>query len=204
MGQSLEQLLQGYVKFKNNYGSGADSMMSHLASHGQKPKVMVIACSDSRVDPAVLLQCDPGDLFVVRNVSNLVAPYQAKSVDATAAAMEYAVCYLGIESLVILGHSECGGLGALMNPSSLHQDDCISSWVSHSGLSSVLDTATDVNDLCFKSLHRSAEHCMTYPWIRQRVNAGELAIHRWFLNLPTASLLTFDQSQNRFIPVSGA
>ena len=201
MGQSLEQLVQGYIKFKHRYSRSEVSLMKDLATKGQKPKVMIIACSDSRVDPAVLLQCDPGDLFVVRSVSNLVAPYNPNTVDSTAAAMEYAVCYLGVESLVILGHSQCGGLQALMEPKSLHQDDYISSWVRHSGLSDVLDSTTNVNDLCHTALQRSAEYCLSYPWIKQRVSEGGLTIHRWFLDLASASISTYDQEQQDFVPL---
>src|SRR5476651_63061 len=104
--------------------------MQYLSHHGQKPEVMVVACCDSRVDPALILQCDPGDLFVVRNVANIIPPYEKDEAHhGTSAALEFGVSFLKVEHLILLGHSQCGGIQALLS-SDTNQDDFITNWVS--------------------------------------------------------------------------
>src|SRR3989337_2463781 len=104
MENSLKKLINGYQLFREKYVHGDTSIMQPLADHGQKPQTMVVACCDSRVDPALLLQCDPGDLFVVRNVANIVPPYEKDEIPhGTRAALEFGICYLNVTNLIILG-----------------------------------------------------------------------------------------------------
>src|SRR5690606_20053974 len=131
MKKSLEKIIHGYQDFRKKYAEGDNSIMNKLSHHGQKPEIMVIACSDSRVDPAVILQCDPGDLFVVRNVANIVPPYENdNSHHGVSAALEFGICHLKVKHLVLLGHSQCGGIHALLDSEGLGQNDFISNWVS--------------------------------------------------------------------------
>src|ERR1700738_5159286 len=116
MEKSFIQMLQGYQKFRKKYALGDKSIMEYLSHYGQQPGVMVVACCDSRVDPALILQCDPGDLFVVRNVANIVPPYEIDEAHhGTSAALEFGVRFLGVKHLILLGHSQCGGIHALIN-----------------------------------------------------------------------------------------
>src|SRR3990167_3419835 len=131
MKNSLNKIIQGYQQFRKEYATGNQSVMRQLAMHGQKPQVMVIACCDSRVGPALILQCDPGDLFVARNVANIVPPYEKDAGHhGTSAALEFGVCFLKVSHLILLGHSQCGGIQALVNRESVRQDDFITNWVS--------------------------------------------------------------------------
>src|SRR3989338_1500492 len=131
MKSSLGKILSGYSDFRKQYAVGDQSIMRHLSVSGQKPEIMVIACCDSRVDPSLILQCDPGDLFVVRNVANIVPPYEHDDKHhGTSAALEFGVCYLQVKHLIILGHSQCGGIDALVNETRLKQNDFITRWVS--------------------------------------------------------------------------
>ena len=117
MKKALQKILRGYSQFRKKYATGDQSIMQYLATHGQKPETMVIACCDSRVDPSLILQCDPGDLFVVRNVANIVPPYECdEKHHGTSAALEFGVCYLQVKHIIILGHSQCGGIDALIHP----------------------------------------------------------------------------------------
>jgi carbonic anhydrase len=112
----LGKILKGYQSFREQYAHGDNSVMRYLASHGQNPEIMVVACCDSRVDPALILQCDPGDLFTIRNVANIIPPYEKDDLHhGTSAALEFGICYLHVEHLIIFGHSQCGGINALMN-----------------------------------------------------------------------------------------
>src|SRR5438105_3891479 len=116
MKNSFEKILQGYQLFRKKYAVGDNSVMQYLSHYGQQPQVMVVACCDSRVDPAVIFQCDPGDLFVVRNVANIVPPYEKdKMHHGTSAALEFGICFLKIKHLVLLGHSQCGGIQVLLD-----------------------------------------------------------------------------------------
>ena len=110
MKKSFKKIIQGYRAFRKKYATGHNSVMRHLAN-GQNPEIMVVACCDSRVDPALILQCDPGDLFIVRNVANIVPPYEAdERHHGTSAALEFGICYLKVKHLIILGHSQCSGI----------------------------------------------------------------------------------------------
>jgi carbonic anhydrase len=116
MKESLDKLLGGYKAFQDKYAAGDNSLMTQLAREGQNPEVMVVACSDSRVDPALILQCNPGDLFTVRNVANIVLPFADDGAHhGVSAALEFGLCYLKVKHLIILGHSQCGGINALLN-----------------------------------------------------------------------------------------
>jgi len=109
MDKTFNKLVSGYHAFRKKYVSEDNNTMERLAHHGQRPAIMVIACSDSRVDPAMILQCEPGDLFVVRNVANIVPPYENDGGShGTSSALEYGVCYLNVKHLIIMGHSQCG------------------------------------------------------------------------------------------------
>src|SRR3989344_5849045 len=111
----IEKLIQGYHRFHDNYFVADKPLFNQLA-HGQKPGTLVIACSDSRVDPAIIMDCKPGDLFVVRNVANLVPPYEVGGgYHGVSAALEFAVRVLEVQHIIVLGHRQCGGIRALVD-----------------------------------------------------------------------------------------
>ena len=193
----LTKLLEGYQAFRNKYHKKDNSVMQQLAK-GQQPKILVVACCDSRVDPAILLQCDPGELFVVRNVANIVPPCESDEFHhGTSAALEFAVCYLEVEHIIILGHSQCGGIQALMNKDELKQDEFISHWMTASALS---HQANSADELAQQSLKQSKQNCLTFPWLKQRVDAGKLTVDCWFFEIENAQLKTLDE-QNEFKPI---
>ncbi len=109
MQKSFTKMLRGYQLFRKKYALGDNSVMQYLSNYGQQPQIMVVSCCDSRVDPALILQCDPGDLFVVRNVANIIPPYEKDEAHhGTSAALEFGVCLLKVKHLILLGHSQCG------------------------------------------------------------------------------------------------
>jgi carbonic anhydrase len=186
MKKSLQKILHGYADFRKQYATGNHSIMQQLAIKGQQPEVMIVACCDSRVDPSVILQCDPGELFVVRNVANIVPPYQCdEKHHGTSAALEFGIRHLHIKHLIILGHSQCGGIQTLINWDNTKQNDFISNWVS------LIDMHLNTHDedTCAKqALTHSYENCLTFPWIKKRVDNGTLQIHRWFFNIETGEI----------------
>src|SRR5437016_2556877 len=148
-------MLEGYQAFRKKYAHDDMSVMQYLSYHGQQPEVMVVACCDSRVDPALILQCDPGDLFVVRNVANIIPPYEKDEAHhGTSAALEFGVRNLEVKHLILLGHSQCGGIQALLNSQNTN-NDFISSWVS---LIKPPTTHTDVDDYAKLALTQSYQN----------------------------------------------
>src|ERR1700733_1757799 len=160
MEHTFKKIIEGYQQFRKKYALGDKAIMESLSDQGQQPKMMVVACCDSRVDPALILQCDPGDLFVVRNVANIVPPYEKDEAHhGTSAALEFGIRSLGIQHLVLLGHSQCGGIEALLDHSrGIKDNDFISSWVS---LIKTAHPLSDPDTYAKLALHQSHQHCLT-------------------------------------------
>ena len=202
MKKALQKILRGYSQFRKKYATGDQSIMQYLATHGQKPETMVIACCDSRVDPSLILQFDPGDLFGVRNVANIVPPYECdEKHHGTSAALEFGVCYLQVKHIIILGHSQCGGIDALIHQKNLAQNDFISNWVS---LVSAAAKTEDIDTVAKNALTHSYQNCLTFPWVKSRVDNNTLAIHRWFFNISSGEIFVFDATTNEYQQSPGA
>lgn len=200
MQDSFIKLLNGYQLFREKYTMGDKTIMQYLSVYGQRPKVMVVACCDSRVDPALILQCDPGDLFVVRNVANIVPPYEKDEAHhGTSAALEFGIGTLEVKHLILLGHSQCGGIQTLLHDTHPKQDDFISNWVS------VIKTpgyeGSHSDDYAKLALQQSYQHCLTFPWIAQRVHEKSLMIHLWFFDIKTGEIFTYSAKENKYCPL---
>lgn len=193
-------MLRGYQEFRKKYAHGNRSIMKSLSYHGQQPQTMVVACCDSRVDPALILQCDPGDLFVVRNVANIVPPYEKDEMHhGTSAALEFGVCFLKVKHLVLLGHSQCGGIQALLDNNLLGKNDFISNWVS---LIKTNHLTPDNADDCAKvALKQSRQNCLTFPWLRERVENKELAIYLWYFDIKSGQIFTYSDENQTYQPL---
>jgi len=199
MKTSFEKLKRGYRQFRHEYASGKQSLMEQLAQEGQKPEIMIVACSDSRVDPSLILGCHPGDLFVVRNVANIVPPYERdEKHHGTSAALEFAVYYLQIKHLIILGHSHCGGIHALLQKKQLAQNDFITHWVSL--LDNENNASTNPDTVAKNTLAISYQNCLTFPWIKSRVTAGTLEIHRWFFDIQSSEIQVYSSTSKNYEP----
>lgn len=197
MQNSLKNILNGYHSFREKYAKGDLSVMRYLSRYGQNPQIMVVACCDSRVDPALILQCDPGDLFVVRNVANIVPPYERDEAHhGTSAALEFGVCFLKVNHLILLGHSQCGGIQALMDNHSIGKNDFISNWVNliHSG-----EAEHDSVDDCAKqALQQSYHNCLTFPWIKDKIEKQELALHLWFFDIESGQIFMYSEEDKSY------
>ncbi len=195
MEKSFNKILQGYKDFRDKYAHGDQSVMQYLSHYGQKPKIMVVACCDSRVDPALILQCDPGDLFVVRNVANIVPPYEKDEMHhGTSAALEFGVRNLEVKHLILLGHSQCGGIQALINENS--DNDFISSWVSL--IKTEYCDRHDADECAKGALKQSYQNCLTFPWLAEKVAQGTLLIHLWFFDIKTGQIFKHSAEKDQF------
>ena len=205
---STKQLLGGFKRFHTQYFD-ADSRLYASMRDGQPAKTLLIACCDSRVDPAILTDCDPGDLFVVRNVANLVPPCEmGGDFHGTSAALEFAVNDLEVENIIIMGHACCGGIKALWeNDDENHaQSKFIHSWMSiaksaKSWVQEALSEATpEVQIKAFeqRAILESLTNLMTFPCVRQRVERGDLTLHGWYFDIPAGDLLSFNPQTGVF------
>lgn len=201
----IQQLIDGFAAFtRRRYRGGA---FKRLVEEGQSPRIALVACSDSRVDPSLTLDCDPGDLFVIRNVAALVPPYQPdEAYHGTSAALEFAVTGLEVDHVIVMGHALCGGINALVRGGPQDPESFIGRWV---GLAQpALDraqTSCDHRDqdglrrCCeLESVRMSRDNLMTFPWVRERVEKGELKVHGWYFDLVAGQLLGLDDKSERF------
>lgn len=196
-----KKFIEGYQRFREKYSTANAPLMHELANHGQQPEMMVISCCDSRVDPALILQCEPGDLFAVRNVANIVPPYEAdERHHGTSAALEFGVCYLNVKHLIIWGHSQCGGINALLNQEKLQQNDFITRWVSL--IEEGADNKMDPDLFAEEALKLSYQNCLTFPWIKERVENQSLRIHLWFFDIKQGEIQTYSFKEDKYQPLS--
>lgn len=190
----LKKLLNGYDKFRKKY-MHHNNLFRDLHRDGQNPKIMVISCCDSRVDPALILQCDPGDLFVVRNIANIVPPYENDTMHhGTSAALEFGINILQVKHLIIFGHSQCGGIKAWLE-SKNGQCCCnmpfVKNWVS---IIDIPDYEKYSADECAKmAMINSYKNCMTFPWIKDKIEDGSLTVHMWFFDIKTGEISACNQ-----------
>ena len=201
MENSFIKMLQGYQLFRRKYASGDNSVMQYLSNYGQQPEVMVVSCCDSRVDPALILQCDPGDLFVVRNVANVIPPYEKDEAHhGTSAALEFGICFLKVKHLILLGHSQCGGIQVLLNNNNDEiKNDFIKNWVSLIKTKRI--ETQDADDYAKLALNKSLQNCLTFPWINSKVLQKELAIHLWFFDVKKGQIFTYSGTSEEYQPL---
>ena len=191
---AIDYLIAGFRAFRARYYEQRPERMRELSARGQSPAVMVIACSDSRLDPALLLGAEPGDLFMVRNVANLVPPYSPDSnYHGTSAALEFAVRDLHVGSIVVLGHSACGGIEALRqaHAGTLADREFISPWMEIAAAACRCEAGGGVPDqqsVEHDGIRISLKNLRSFPWLDERVRAGELTLHGWWVDIATGSL----------------
>ena len=195
---SIQQLLQGFEAFRELYFKKDTALFKRLATQGQKPSTLLISCSDSRVDPATLFGTEPGELFVVRNVANLVPPYESDDRSyGTSSAIEFAVRDLGVSQIVVLGHSRCGGIHALCNHLSgeVSEREFIVRWVSIASDAVAPHVDQPRQHAEQAAIRASVENLKTFPWIRERVASGDLTLHGWWFDLAAGTLSVISEER---------
>ena len=204
---SPEQLITGFKRFREHALADADARFHELVQFGQTPTTLVVGCCDSRVDPALILDCAPGDLFVIRNVANLVPPAENQGhYHGTSAALEFGVRNLAVQHIIVLGHAQCGGIHALLEGGVASGDTFISEWMT------IAEDARRQVEQEFAGAGSAARHracemqailvslknLMTFSWIRERVEQGKLALHGWYFDIERGELLGYNPAEDRF------
>ncbi len=217
---AIDRLVSGYKKFMKEHYPEHRDLYRDLVERGQKPHTMVISCSDSRVDPSIIFQMNPGSLFVVRNIANLVPPYHPDNYHhGTSAALEFAVTVLKVEAILVLGHSHCGGVNALMQGCcGGHSPDgeFIAPWVSLA--EKAWDYLPDELQKDAKESHGkpsqetlqalemanvtlSLDNIQTFPFVKEAIAAGTLKLEGWHFDIASGGLLRLQPGSSAFSPL---
>jgi carbonic anhydrase len=209
-----ERLIKGYRDFLSGRLPQEQHRYRDLAEHGQSPEVMVIGCCDSRVSPEVIFDASPGELFVIRNVANLVPPYAPDgAVHAMSAALEFAVVALKVKHIVVLGHARCGGVRAFVEGGvPLSPGDFIGKWMEILAPAAAsigpqpqhVDLTEYLGHLEHVSAIQALDNLVTFPWLRSRVEDESLQLHAAHFDVATGLLSVFDPETKSFASIAGA
>ena len=195
--EALQQLVSGFMRFRHEVFPEQQELFKKLA-HEQTPRAMFITCADSRVVPELITQSSPGDLFVSRNVGNVVPPY-GQMMGGVSTAIEYAVLALGVHHIIICGHSDCGAMKAVLDPSGLERMPTVKAWLRHAEVakSVVADNCgcadhTTLGVLTEENVVAQLDHLRTHPSVASRLASGQLFIHGWVYDIETSNIKAYD------------
>jgi len=201
----MQRLMAGYRTFRDQRWPKERALYAALAQ-GQAPRMLVIACCDSRVDPATIFDAGPGELFIVRNVANLVPPYeQGEGLHGTSAAIEFAVRRLKVKTVLILGHAQCGGVSEALVPSDEGGDEFIRPWIAllDQGKHRCRHCAPEEAQTALEheSIKLSIERLLSFPFVAEAVAAGTLALEGAHFGIADGHLEFLDRENGRFFPL---
>ena len=203
----MKKLIQGIHSFQTNYLTTHREMFE-LLSHGQHPRILFIVCSDSRIDPNLITQTEPGEMFIIRNAGNIIPPYGATN-GGEGAAVEYAVHALGIKDIIVCGHSHCGAMKGLLQLGKLAEEmPLVYEWLKHAEATrrtikenyqhlegeNLLQVTTEENVLT------QLENLQTYPVIRSKLHSGQIHLHAWVYHIETGEVLEYDPVRGQYVP----
>ena len=203
----MKKIMEGLSKFREEVFPRHQELFSELAS-GQRPEALLITCSDSRIDPTLLTQTQPGDLFIIRNAGNIVPPF-GQALGGVTATIEYAVMALGVRDIIVCGHSDCGAMGGILHPEKVAQMKHVAAWLrygdparlvveqkySHLSGARLLMVLTEQNVLA------QLNNLRTHPAVTAGLAKGELRLHGWVYDIGSGEVTSFDPSKDCFMPL---
>ncbi|HEX2579940.1 MAG TPA: carbonic anhydrase [Rhabdochlamydiaceae bacterium] len=203
----MKKLIQGIVNFRKTLTKERRALFAKLAL-GQKPDTLFIACSDSRVVPNLFASTNPGDLFVLRNIGNLIPPFSCSCQDDSAAAViEFSIASLNVSDIVVCGHSECAAMQALAQGVDTLACPHLESWLKYGkealqkvreGV--VIDPSLSLpNQISQANVLQQMEHIQSYPFIREQVEKKKLRVHGWWFDIAQADVYCYEQNINQFV-----
>ena len=206
----MQKLVQGVHTFQSHIFRAQHELFERLST-GQNPQALFITCSDSRINPNLITQTDPGDLFIIRNAGNIIPPHGAAN-GGEGATIEFAVAGLGVPDIIVCGHSHCGAMKGLLNPEALRDLPAMVSWLNHAEAtrrivrekyadrtnSALLTTAVEENVLV------QIENLRTHPTVAAGLARGKLKLHGWVYKIETGEVFAFDPERGQFLPIEEA
>ncbi|CAN5264402.1 carbonic anhydrase [soil metagenome] len=204
----MNELLGRVFSFEKTTFPNQSALFSQLIRDGQSPKALMISCADSRIVPEQIMQAAPGDLFVCRNAGNIVPPY-GEMLGGVSATVEYAVMALGVRDIIVCGHSDCGAMKAVANPTGLGAMPNVASWLKHSAAAesvvtsgySELSPAERVHAVALENVVAQIAHLRTHPSVAAGIARGEISLHGWFVDIPAGQVLGLDGATGHFGPM---
>ncbi len=203
----MKKLIQGIVDFRKNLTEENRDLFAQLAL-GQKPDALFIACSDSRVVPNLFASTNPGDLFVLRNIGNLIPPADAPLQDSSASAViEFSVFTLNVSNIIICGHSECGAMEALAKGVDTLSCPHLESWLKYGeeSLNKVRNGIvvnpglSECNQISQVNVLQQMQHICSYPFVKERIEKKKLRVHGWWFDIGHADVYCYEESVNQFV-----
>ncbi len=198
----MDDLLARLARFERNFFPRYEKTYRRLVDEGQQPKTLFIGCSDSRIVPYALMDCGPGELFIARNVGNLIPPWDMSAgFHGTAAAIEFAVLQLQVHNIVVCGHSHCGAIRGLYDPPPTEAHHLLK-WLELARDAAVPEPESPqvLRRIEQRSILLQLERLMSYPMVARRVSAGELFLHGWYYVIEDGRVLVFDTEAGAFVP----
>lgn len=208
LNSAMNQVVAGVRQFQERVFPGQRELFHRLAKK-QEPKVLFLTCADSRIDPAMLTQSQPGSLFVYRNIGNIVPPHGAPD-GGVASILEYAIGVLGIEHVIICGHSDCGAMKGLLNPELAQKLPTVKDWLRHAEaghrVTKMLHEDASGEELLRAVTERNVvaqlNNLRTYPEVAAPLAARKLAVHGWYYDIGTGAVNIFDVGRDSFVPLA--
>lgn len=209
--KEILRMVAGFRRFRERFFNEESLVYSKLSTVGQNPKTLMIACSDSRVDPAILFSSSPGEIFVVRNVANLVPPFESSAgFHGVSAAIEFAVVNIKVENIVVLGHRQCGGIRSLFQPENIKEGGFVAQWmtIAKDAKDNVLqkhphaDTDTLCRECEKESIVTSLTNLKTFPFIAEAIKNRNLQVFGVYFDLENGHLSYYDDSIGSFDELS--
>lgn len=206
----MQKLIEGIHRFQSSCFSPQRELFERLAD-GQQPDALFITCSDSRINPNLITQTEPGELFILRNAGNIIPPYGTAN-GGEGATIEFAVAGLGVKDIIVCGHSHCGAMKGLLQPDCLKEMPAMAAWLAHAEAtrcivrekytdrsgSALLTTAVAENVLV------QLENLRTHPAVAAGLASDRLKLHGWFYKIETGQVFAYDPQRAQFVPVAEA
>jgi carbonic anhydrase len=207
----MQKLVQGVHRFRSDYFKARRALFERLATDGQRPDTLFITCSDSRVVPNLITSTQPGELFIVRNVGNIVPAVHRNVLGGVAAAIEYAVQVLEVSTIVVCGHTQCGAMGAIVSPESVKHLRFVSRWLGEAAdipriieeRYGALTPEQRLNAAVQENVLTQLENLRTYDFIADRLDRGKLTLAGWVFKIATGDVFEYDPASEQFLAMVG-
>ncbi|GEA06076.1 carbonic anhydrase [Alteromonas sp. KUL42] len=201
----MDHVISGVAKFQNEVFPDKKATFQKLAN-GQNPEVLFITCSDSRIDPNLVTQTEPGELFICRNAGNIIPPHSNETGGMTAS-IEFAVAALGVEHIVICGHTDCGAMKGAINPEGLSSLPHVKEWLGHCRVATEVVkercghselTIDDLEAVTMENVVQQLQHLRTHPAVAAKIATGHVKLHGWVYNIGTGEVLCYNNEKGEF------
>lgn len=203
----MEHVISGVAKFQKEVFPSKRERFSELAG-GQSPEVLFITCADSRIDPNLVTQTEPGELFICRNAGNVVPPHSSQSGGMTAS-IEFAVAALGVSHIVVCGHTDCGAMKGAIAPEKLESLPHVKEWLGHCRSATEVvrgrhgSLCTDhLDEVTYENVIQQMQHLRTHPSVASGLANGRATLHGWVYNIGSGEVLCFDEETRDFKPLA--